>query len=36
MLSLEDKRLVECREETRVVDGVEIKDRYYRAADRAW
>jgi len=29
MLSLEDKELVSCREEVRVVDGVEIRDRYY-------
>jgi len=32
MMSLADKGLVECREETRIVDGVEIRDRYYRAA----
>jgi hypothetical protein len=31
MLSLEDKGLVDCREETRIVNGVTIKDRYYRA-----
>jgi hypothetical protein len=29
LLSLEDKGLVSCREEVRVVDGVEITDRYY-------
>jgi hypothetical protein len=29
MMNLEDKGLVTCREEVRVVDGVEIKDRYY-------
>ena len=32
MMSLEDKGLVICREKVRVVDGVEIRDRYYRLA----
>ena len=32
MMSLEDKGFVDCREEIRIVDGVEIRDRYYRAA----
>jgi hypothetical protein len=37
MMSLEDKGLVDCREEIRIVDGVEIRDRYYRVAtERAW
>jgi hypothetical protein len=31
MMSLEDKGLVDCREEIRIVDGVTITDRYYRA-----
>jgi len=31
MMSLEDKGLVDCREEIRIVDGVQITDRYYRA-----
>jgi hypothetical protein len=31
MMSLEDKGLVDCREEIRIVDGVTIIDRYYRA-----
>jgi hypothetical protein len=30
MMSLEDKGLVACREVARVVEGVEVKDRYYR------
>jgi hypothetical protein len=30
MMSLEDKGLVTCREEVRVIDGVEINERYYR------
>jgi hypothetical protein len=30
LMSLQDKGLVTCREEVRVVDGVEIKERYYR------
>jgi DNA-binding transcriptional ArsR family regulator len=32
MKSLEDKGLVDCREEIRIVDGVTVTDRYYRAA----
>jgi hypothetical protein len=31
LLGLEDKGLVTCREEVRVVEGVEIRDRYYSA-----
>lgn len=30
MMSLEDKGLVTCREEARVIDGVELRERYYR------
>jgi hypothetical protein len=30
MMSLEDKGLVSCREEIVVIDGVEVKDRYYQ------
>jgi repressor of nif and glnA expression len=30
MMNLEHKGLVTCREEVRVVDGVEIRDRYYQ------
>lgn len=33
MLSLKDKGLVACREEVRDVDGVEIRDRYYRISE---
>jgi hypothetical protein len=33
MMSLADKGFVDCREETRIVDGVTIRDRYYRATD---
>jgi hypothetical protein len=29
MMNLADKGLVECREEVTVVDGVEVRDRYY-------
>lgn len=29
MMNLADKGLVTCREEVRIVDGVEIKERYY-------
>jgi hypothetical protein len=36
MMSLEDKGLVNCREEIRIVDGVEITDRYYRAVATRW
>jgi hypothetical protein len=35
MLNLEDKGMVRCREEVRVVDGVEIRDRYYRATGQS-
>jgi hypothetical protein len=31
MMNLADKGLAACREEIRVVDGVEVKDRYYRS-----
>jgi hypothetical protein len=31
MMNLEDKGLVSCREEVRVVLGVEVRDRFYRA-----
>jgi hypothetical protein len=30
MMSLEDKGLVVCREEVRWIEGVEIRERYYR------
>jgi hypothetical protein len=30
MMALADKGLVACREEVRVLDGVEIRDRHYR------
>src|SRR4051812_38366086 len=30
MMRLEDKGLVLCREEVRVVEGLEVRDRYYR------
>lgn len=30
---LADKELVVCREEVRVVDGIELRERYYRLAD---
>lgn len=33
MMNLVDKGLVACREEIRVVDGVEVKDRYYRIGE---
>ncbi len=33
MMNLADKRLVECREEVSVLDGVEIRDRYYRLVE---
>ncbi len=32
MMSLADKGLVTCREEARVIDGVESRERYYSAA----
>jgi hypothetical protein len=35
MLNLADKGLLECREEVRVMDGVEVRDRYYRIVDGA-
>lgn len=31
MMGLADKGLVSCREEVAVVDGMEVRDRYYRA-----
>lgn len=34
LLRLEDKGLVTCREEVRVVDDVEIKDRYYSCREQ--
>jgi hypothetical protein len=36
MMSLEDKGLVTCREEVYVVDGVEIRERYYTARGHGW
>jgi hypothetical protein len=36
MMSLEDKGLVTCREEVRVVDGVEIRERYYTGGGHGW
>jgi hypothetical protein len=30
MMNLEDKGLIACREEVRVVEGIEVKDRYYQ------
>lgn len=33
MMNLVDKGLVACREEIRVVGGVEVKDRYYRIGE---
>jgi hypothetical protein len=30
MMNLADKGLIECREEVSVIDGVEVRDRYYR------
>lgn len=29
MMNLEDKGLVTCREEARIVDGLEVRDRFY-------
>jgi hypothetical protein len=34
MMGLEDKGLIDCREEVGVVDGVEIRDRYYRTRQK--
>jgi hypothetical protein len=36
MMNLEDKGLVACREEVRVVDGVEVRDRYYCTIEQLW
>ena len=36
MMSLEDKGLVTCREEVRVVDGVEIRERFYTRRADGW
>jgi hypothetical protein len=33
MMALADKGLVECREEVSMMDGVEIRDRYYRVVE---
>jgi hypothetical protein len=33
MMNLADKGLVECREEVMVIDGVEVRDRYYRLVE---
>jgi hypothetical protein len=33
MLQLEDKGWVTCREEVRVLDGVEVKDRFFRRCE---
>jgi hypothetical protein len=33
MLRLQDRGLATCREVVRIVDGVEVKDRYYRASE---
>jgi hypothetical protein len=34
MLNLEDKGLVTCREEVRIIDGVEIRQRYYSSSEK--
>jgi hypothetical protein len=36
MMSLEDKGLVTCREEVRVVSGLAIKDRFYASGADGW
>jgi len=36
MMNLEDKGLVTCREEVRVVEGVEVRDRYYSTIEQPW
>jgi hypothetical protein len=33
MMNLADKRLIECREEVSVIEGVEVRDRYYRIVE---
>jgi hypothetical protein len=33
MMNLEDKGLIECREEVNIIDGVEVRDRYYQIRD---
>jgi hypothetical protein len=33
MMKLADKGLIECREEVSVIDGVEVRDRYYRIVE---
>jgi hypothetical protein len=33
MMNLEDKGLIACREEIQVMDGLEIRDRYYRVSE---
>jgi hypothetical protein len=35
MMNLADKGLVECREEVSMIDGVEVRDRYYRIVEGA-
>jgi len=35
MMSLEDKGLVSCREEVRVVEGVDVRDRYYSNSEKS-
>jgi hypothetical protein len=34
MMQLGDKGLITCREEVRVIGGVEVRDRYYRRGRR--
>ena len=33
MMNLAEKGLIECREEVMVIDGVEVRDRYYRLVE---
>jgi hypothetical protein len=35
MMNLADKGLIKCREEVAVIDGVEVRDRYYRLVEGA-
>jgi hypothetical protein len=35
MMALADKRLIECREEASVIDGMEVRDRHYRLGEGA-
>jgi hypothetical protein len=33
MMNLADKGLIECRDEVMMIDGVEVRDRYYRLVE---